>query len=139
MKDKKTASARLDSLFTTIQPDAAPSPKPKKQPSSTRATAPKKSSSTAESSAPPDRRSGGRVRRYKERITPLTLSVAPEHVRYIDGLCNAITINSGAPCSRGEVLRAIIDALTATAVDLTRASGGDEIRSILTARLRNKA
>lgn len=134
MKDKKTAENRLGSLFATIQPDA-----PVQKKSNTRAATPRKSSTTPESTAPPDRRSGGRVRHYTERITPLTLSVAPEHVRYIDGLCNAITINSGSPCSRGEVLRAIIDALTATGVDLTRASGGDEIRSILTARLRNKA
>lgn len=132
MAKKDSAQARLGNLFATMQGEpATPAKQQRKQRNTSAAT-------TATPAVPPvpDRRSGGRRRTYTERITPITVSVAPEHVRYIDAVCNAITTSTGTPCSRGEVIRAMIDAITSSGVDLSRAAGGEEIRSILNTRLR---
>ena len=122
----KSTSSRLDGLFSAIE-----TPKPKRK----RSLPDRQTNNSNPDSIPTDRRAGGRARRYAERIVPITISVAPEHIRYIDAISVAITKRTGRPCGRGEIVRALIDALTAAGVDLTRAATDAEIRAILTKRL----
>lgn len=129
--DPATAS-RLGTLFAGIQQQPASTP-PKRQTKSVSAPVPAQTNPDA---IAPDRRAGGRKRKYAERIVPLTVSIAPEHVRYIDALSASITEHSGRAFGRGEIIRAIIDALVASGLDLSRVAGEEEIRSILITRLR---
>jgi|SRR5882724_6601916 len=124
------AENRLGTLFAGMQQQPTSAP-PKRQ--STPAPIPAQSTPDT---IPSDRRAGGRKRKYTERITTLSLSIAPEHVRYIDAISDGITRSTGKPCGRGEIVRAVIDALVASGLDLSRVAGSEEIRSILTTRLR---
>jgi hypothetical protein len=84
---------------------------------------------TAESRAP------GRPPVHQEDWTKITVILMERQVVYLDRLVTDIRAKTGASVSRAELIRAMIDAVANSKVDMTAAASGTELEGLLAGKL----
>ena len=77
----------------------------------------------------------GRRPSHTEHWTKVTVVLFDRQIVFLDRLGADIRAASGAAISRAPVIRALIDALGESALDLTAARSESDLRAVLTARL----
>ena len=77
----------------------------------------------------------GRPPLHDEEWTKVTVVLLNRQIVYLDRLAADIRAKTGAAIKRAEIIRALIDALAESALDLTAAKSEAELKDILTARL----
>jgi hypothetical protein len=77
----------------------------------------------------------GRRPSHTEHWTKVTVVLFDRQIVYLDRLGADIRATSGVAISRAHVIRALIDALTESDLDLTGTRSEADLRAILTARL----
>lgn len=77
----------------------------------------------------------GRRPSHTEQWTKVTVVLFDRQIVFLDRLCADIRATSGVAVSRAHVIRALIDALTESDLDLTGTRSEAELRAIITARL----
>ncbi len=82
---------------------------------------------------PPKKR--GRRPSHTEQWTKVTVVLFDRQIVFLDRLCADIRATSGVAISRAHVIRALIDSLTESDLDLTGTRSEAELRAIITARL----
>ncbi len=81
-------------------------------------------------------RSGpGRPHVHDEPWTKVTVVLFNRQIVYLDRLASDIRAETGAAIKRAELIRALVDALAESDVDLTTASSEWELKDILAAQL----
>jgi len=85
------------------------------------------------SEAPPKRR--GRRPSHTEHWTKVTVVLFDRQIVFLDRLGADIRAASGVAISRAHVIRALIDALSESDLDLTGTRSEADLKTILTARL----
>ena len=85
------------------------------------------------SAAPPKRR--GRRPSHTEHWTKVTVVLFDRQIVFLDRLSADIRSASGVAISRAHVIRALIDALSESDLDLTGTRSEADLKAILTARL----
>ena len=88
---------------------------------------------TDKGDAAPKRR--GRRPSHTEHWTKVTVVLFDRQIVFLDRLGADIRASSGVAISRAHVIRALIDALTASDLDLTGTRSEADLKAILTARL----
>ena len=73
----------------------------------------------------------GRPPLHQEDWTKVTTSLLNRQVVFLDGISNDIRANSGKVVKRTAIIRALIDALELSDIDLTEVTSEDECRQIL--------
>ena len=73
--------------------------------------------------------------RAAEPARPTTVMLKPSQVTFLDGLALKIRASSGAAIRRAELLRALVDALQSSSVDLTAAGSESELVELLSGHL----
>jgi hypothetical protein len=81
----------------------------------------------------------GRRPAHNEHWTKVTVVLLDRQIVVLDRLGADIRTASGAAVSRAHIIRALIDALGESDVDLTAVSSEADIKSILTSRFRSKS
>jgi hypothetical protein len=90
----------------------------------------------AESSTDADRpKKRGRRPSHTEQWTKVTVVLFDRQIVFLDRLGADIRAASGVAISRAHVIRALIDALTESDLDLTGTRSEADLKAILTARL----
>ena len=77
----------------------------------------------------------GRLPLHDEEWTKVTVVLLNRQIVYLDRLAADIRAKTGAAIKRAEIIRALIDALTESGLDLTATKSEAELKDILTARL----
>jgi len=77
----------------------------------------------------------GRPPLHDEEWTKVTVVLLNRQIVYLDRLAADIRAKTGAAIKRAEIIRALIDALTESGLDLTATKSEAELKDILTARL----
>jgi hypothetical protein len=77
----------------------------------------------------------GRRPSHTEQWTKVTVVLFDRQIVFLDRLCADIRATSGVAISRAHVIRALIDALTESDLDLTGTRSEADLRAIITARL----
>ena len=77
----------------------------------------------------------GRRPSHNERWTKVTVVLFDRQIVFLDRLGADIRAASGGAISRAHVIRALIDALTESDLDLTATRSEADLKAILTARL----
>ena len=77
----------------------------------------------------------GRRPSHTEHWTKVTVVLFDRQIVFLDRLGADIRATSGVAISRAHVIRALIDALTESDLDLTGTRSEADLRSVLTARL----
>ncbi len=77
----------------------------------------------------------GRRPSHTEQWTKVTVVLFDRQIVFLDRLCADIRAASGVAISRAHVIRALIDSLTESDLDLTATRSESELRAIITARL----
>ena len=73
----------------------------------------------------------GRPPLHQEDWTKVTTSLLNRQVVFLDGVSNDIRANSGKVVKRTAIIRALIDALELSDINLTEVTSEDECRQIL--------
>jgi len=73
----------------------------------------------------------------KEKIEKVTVVLKPRHVAVLDILSVQIRHKTGEVVKRAALIRAMIDAVTDSKIDLSKARSEDEIRELLAKRLKS--
>jgi len=89
--------------------------------------------SSSDTAAPPKKR--GRRPSHTEHWTKVTVVLFDRQIVFLDRLGADIRAASGVAISRAHVIRALIDALSESDLDLTGARSEADLKAILTARL----
>jgi hypothetical protein len=79
--------------------------------------------------------SPGRRPLHTEEWTKVTVVLLNRQIVYLDRLAADIRAKTGAAIKRAEIIRALIDALAASDLDLTAAESEEKLKTILTTRL----
>lgn len=82
---------------------------------------------------PPKRR--GRRPSHTEQWTKVTVVLFDRQIVFLDRLGADIRASSGVAISRAHVIRALIDALSESDLDLTGTRSENDLKAVLTARL----
>ena len=77
----------------------------------------------------------GRRPSHTEHWTKVTVVLFDRQIVFLDRLCADIRAASGVAISRAHVIRALIDALSESDLDLTGTRSEADLKAILTARL----
>ena len=77
----------------------------------------------------------GRRPSHTEQWTKVTVVLFDRQIVFLDRLCADIRATSGVAISRAHVIRALIDGLTESDLDLTGTRSEADLRAMLTARL----
>ncbi|MSO30976.1 MAG: hypothetical protein EXQ48_08575 [Acidobacteria bacterium] len=85
------------------------------------------------SSRPRARR--GRPRTHREAWTKVSVVMFERQVLELDRLTTAIRTNTGANLTRAEVIRALLDALTESRLDVTSVLSGTQLKCMLAQKL----
>lgn len=81
-------------------------------------------------------RSGpGRPPIHEEDWTKVTVVLYNRQIVFLDRLANDIRANTGAAISRAEIVRALIDVLAGSEIDVTTATSEDDLKTIITTGL----
>ena len=89
--------------------------------------------SSSDTAAPPKKR--GRRPSHTEHWTKVTVVLFDRQIVFLDRLGADIRAASGVAISRAHVIRALIDALSESDLDLTGARSEGDLKAILSARL----
>jgi hypothetical protein len=81
----------------------------------------------------------GRRRSHAEHWTKVTVVLLDRQIVYLDRLAADIRAANRGSISRAHLIRALIEALAASDVDLTSARSESDLRALLTTRLRREA
>lgn len=87
----------------------------------------------ADDARPPKKR--GRRPSHTEQWTKVTVVLFDRQIVFLDRLCADIRAGSGVAISRAHVIRALIDGLTESELDLTGTRSEADLRALFTARL----
>jgi hypothetical protein len=85
--------------------------------------------------ARPAARKPGRPPQHDEAWTKVTVVLYNRQIVFLDRLAANIRAKTGAAVSRAQLIRALIDAVTESDIDLTAATSERELKSTLIARL----
>jgi hypothetical protein len=77
----------------------------------------------------------GRPPSHDEAWTKVTVVLFNRQIVFLDRLAANIRAKTGAAVSRAQLIRAIIDAVTESDIDLTAATSEQELKATVTARL----
>lgn len=77
----------------------------------------------------------GRRPSHTEQWTKVTVVLFDRQIVFLDRLCADIRATSGVAISRAHVIRALIDGLTESDIDLTGTRSEADLRAVITARL----
>lgn len=88
-----------------------------------------------ESSDTPKPQKRGRRRSHTEHWTKVTVVLLDRQIVFLDRLSADIRATSGVAISRAHVIRALIDSLSESDLDLTGTRTEADLKAILTARL----
>ncbi len=77
----------------------------------------------------------GRRPSHTEQWTKVTVVLFDRQIVFLDRLCADIRATSGVAISRAHVIRALIDALTESDLDLTGTRSEADLRAFISARL----
>jgi hypothetical protein len=77
----------------------------------------------------------GRPPIHDEAWTKATVVMFKRQILFLDRLASNIRANSGAAISRAQLIRSLIDALSAADIDLTASRSEAELKATLLARL----
>jgi hypothetical protein len=91
---------------------------------------------TAAVSAPPEaaRSSPGRPALHEEAWSKVTVVLLNRHIVFLDRLATNIRERTGTAIKRAEIIRALIDVLAESDLDLTSATSAAELKALLAAR-----
>jgi len=81
------------------------------------------------------KRRPGRPPVHAESWTKVTVVLFDRQILFLDCLADNISARSGADISRAQLLRAMVDALSEAAVDLTSATSEQELKGTILSRL----
>ena len=99
----------------------------------TRRVAPKDSEHGGPATVEP--RAAGRPQVHYEDWTKITVILMNRQVVYLDRLATDIRAKTGACVSRAELIRAMIDAVVKSKLDITAAASGSELEGLLAGKL----
>src|SRR5262245_31032001 len=85
--------------------------------------------------ARPPAKGPGRPPSHEEAWTKVTVVLFNRQIVFLDRLAANIRAKTGAAVSRAQLIRALIDAVTESDIDLTAATSEQELKSTLSARL----
>jgi len=77
----------------------------------------------------------GRPRTHREAWTKVSVVMFERQVLELDRLTNAIRSKTGANLTRAEVIRALLDALNESRLDVTSVVSGAQLQHMLTQKL----
>lgn len=83
----------------------------------------------------PPAKGPGRPPSHDEAWTKVTVVLFNRQIVFLDRLAANIRAKTGAAVSRAQLIRALIDAVTESDIDLTAATSEQELKSTLIARL----
>jgi hypothetical protein len=81
------------------------------------------------------KRGPGRPPIHVEEWTKATVVLFTRQIDFLDNLAASIRAHNGKPVSRAQLIRALIDAVAASGIDLTPAASEAEMKEILLRRL----
>src|SRR5262245_43774624 len=87
-----------------------------------------------ESASDTPRRRPGRPPTHVESWTKVTVVLFDRQIAYLDRIVGAIRSQSGAPISRAQLIRALIDAASDANVDMSASRTEAELRATIIAR-----
>ena len=82
------------------------------------------------------KRGPGRPPIHLEEWTKATVVLFNRQIEFLDNLAASIRAHNGTPVSRALLIRALVDAVAASGVDLTPAGSEAEMKAILLQRLK---
>ena len=82
------------------------------------------------------KRRPGRPPIHEDAWTKVTAVLFNRQIAHLDRLSADIRVHTGAAMSRSDIIRALIDALEASGLDVTQTATQDELRELLTAKLK---
>jgi hypothetical protein len=77
----------------------------------------------------------GRPRTHREAWTKVSVVMFERQVLELDRLTTAIRSKTGASLTRAEVIRALLDALTESRLDVTTIASGAQLKRVLLQKL----
>jgi hypothetical protein len=77
----------------------------------------------------------GRPRVHVESWTKTTVVLFDRQIAFLDKLAASIRARSGIPISRAQLIRALLDAVAASDLDLTLAQSEEDLKRTIYARL----
>jgi hypothetical protein len=80
----------------------------------------------------------GRRATHTDRWTKVTVVLLDRQIVFLDRLASDIRAATGAAITRANVIRALVDALAATDVDLTTSRSEADLLSVLTQRMKTR-
>lgn len=93
----------------------------------------------ASAAADPRRRGPGRPPVYNEKWTKVTVVLFDRQIAFLDALTESIRIKKDASISRAQLLRALVDALGESGMDLTTCASTSDVKAAVLSRLSNAA
>ena len=81
----------------------------------------------------------GRPQVHEEDWTKVTVVLLNRQIVYLDLVAADIRATTGAAIKRAEIIRALVDALASSDIDLTSATSEAEMKEILSAHFRKDA
>jgi hypothetical protein len=85
---------------------------------------------------PTEARSVGRPRTRTEAVGRIPLEIPIRQITYLDTISTTIRSRSGTIIKRVDLLRAMLDAIEGSSIDLTTATSRDDLREIIAAHLK---
>ena len=134
---KEKVGQNLKNLFTKTEiPTSSPASAPENPPEHEqhhRPTTPAKK--PAKASAPTETRAPGRPRQHSEDMGRVPLDIPVRQIVYLDTIATTIRANGGPIIKRVDILRAMIDAVEESSLDLANANSREEIKALIAAQL----
>ena len=93
-------------------------------------------STTAPKPKKDEKRRPGRPPIHEDAYTKVTTVLFNRQIVYLDRLGADIRVQTGAAMSRTVIIRALVDALEASGLDVTQTATEAELRELLTAKLK---
>lgn len=86
---------------------------------------------TGTTSTPKEKQSRGRPLEHKEEWTKVTVVLLDKQIHWLDKLATEIRFNTKVAISRAEILRAMINAVEESGIDLSEIISEDDIKNKL--------
>ena len=96
-----------------------------------------KSTAAAKAKGAAGKRRPGRPPTHEDAYTKVTTVLFNRQIVYLDRLGADIRVQTGAAMSRTVIIRALVDALEASGLDVTHTATETELRELLTAKLKS--
>lgn len=82
------------------------------------------------------KRKPGRPPIHDEQWTKVTVVLFDRQIVFLDGIAASIRSRNGASVSRAQLIRAFVDAIGQTGIDITAATSEADVRTLVATRLR---